>query len=430
MKTPPCYIVAFLCINSLIFSYIYDIRAEEAVSGKIPSDFTGSSEEPLTHVLGWAEQIKEPFSKAEALIKIAAAYVELGEEKKAKYILHKALNIATDTEDKFSKAILFSELIDKYVSLNESEKAQEIAKNIEFPDTQSEALLRITEGYMQQNQYEKSRKLIENINEPFAKALAISRLLNKFKESQLYVEVLKMQKIIEKSSPQVKEFTLLILTAEDYKIKNRPIYYFLASRFPFQKAKALIVMGKKYISLKLYEPVKLLLEQAVLLSADIKEEAVKSEILSQIAGSYAQIGEYKTASQIAYTIKIPFCRSKALTQIAIGYAQRGEFENALKTTEDIDSEYLKEEALGQVIIQYIKDGKEEEAMRIVSLSAPLSAKASLYARLADYYIENKELNKAIEISKIIEDPYMKFKVLLAIAKNIERGRSSSFSLIK
>lgn len=425
------FVVKFFCINLFIFCLSYNIQADETIRSKAPPNSTDlSNPEPLTYVLSIAERIKEPSSKFEALIEIATAYTELGENKKAKSILSEALDIAQNIKNQFSKAIFLSKLIDRYISLNEDEKALDIAKNIEFSDSRSDALVKIVNGYIQQGQYKKAQELTESIDEEFSKALALCKLINNFKKQELYEETLKIKKIIEKSSAKVKNLIPIILMKETSKVRENLIVEFLTLKLPVRISRALIVMGKKYISLKLYESAKHILSQAILVSKNIKEASIKSETLSQIAIGYTQIGEYKMALETVNSIKIPFCRSMALTQIAISYAQIEKFENALKITEDIDPEYLKEEALSQIIIQYIKSQREKEAINIVDSLGRVSTKARIYSILADYYIQNGEYEKAIEISKVIEDRFIKFGTLLRIAKNLQNEKKFSAKIKK
>jgi len=426
MKKLIYYLVIFFFVVLTILYPSYNARSGDAIFKNDTLDFTFfSKEEPLTYVLCITEQMNEPIRRFEALCAISAAYMEIGEYNKTEYLLSAALHVAQNTKDQLSKTIFFSELIDKYISLNKIEKALEIVKDIDFLDSRTEALAKIAIAYIQQNQYEKALGLSRSINDPLSKVSLLYKLIHKLMEKKLYTDVFRVQKIIKESSPGVRDLVQIIFIDDYIKSSDISMSNLFVSQNNSKRTKALVVMAKKYISLNLYGPAKQILTQAVLLSQDIISDYFKSDNLAQIGIAYVEMGELGKALEIANSIKVTVCRSELLSAIAMAYVKAEDLEKALEITKRVDLEYLRDKVFSQIIIQYIKIGEIEKASRLADSLNKTSSGAGIDLAMADYYVQNENYEKAIEIDKNVKDQFIKFKILLNIAKDMQKKKTFS-----
>ncbi|MDD5155909.1 MAG: hypothetical protein PHF11_05440 [Candidatus Omnitrophica bacterium] len=461
MKEYSYKITAFCCYISLfIFCLVFNraVYAAAGLSGgRTASDLKDSSPQaPLTRILCLIEEIKEPFSKAEALIKLSAAYLKVGEPEKARDVLAQALKIAQNTNDPLTKAILLSELIEEHIKLNDAGKAIELAGDIEFKDSRSDAYVKIVNFYIQQARYEKAMQLAGAIDDPFSQSVALCRLIDEFKEKKMYAQTPLLRKIIQQSSSETRKLIPQVYFYEINAVADNAkwdsLWDSLLLKYPAKDAKMFLSTGKKYLSLDLPDPAREMFDRAVISAKGKKPGYFKNEVLTQAAIGYAKIGDYQKARDTADAVKTVFFRSEAQAQIAISYAREGNYKIALATAEaiklpfdrsqalayiaisyaklkdlkaafeisrEIDNAYLKEDALARIMIQGIKNGQQEEVFPAVKALCQADSLSRVYLKVADYYIHDKQYLKAIQITEAIRDPHARLDALLGIAQDMQ-----------
>jgi len=344
-----------------------------------------AEEEPLARVFTIVQHIKEPFTRLETLLEVAAAYTECKEYDKAKDILADVVKEAARTQNAAFKSILLSGLADRYVMAGENEKALAMAQQIPFPDAQSDAMVKIVTSYTQQSQYEKALQAVKGIREPFAKALALCTVI-KNARGRFPGVVDEAEAIMSHSSAEVRNLVRVISIGELAKFNSKPATHFSVSEDPFGRYKKLILLAERYIASQSYEQANRIL---------------------------------KLATHIASDIKSPLTRNVGLSRIAINYAKIGEFARALELTQELDADYVKIWALSQIIINYNKAGKEQEGLALlVSIEAP-QLKNRVCCSIAREYARTSEFKKALEAVEMINDRPVKLKAVLAVARNMQ-----------
>ena len=113
--------------------------------------------------------------------------------------------------------------------------------------------------------------------------------------------------------------------------------------------------------------------------------------------------------------------------MATAYAERGAFDKSVMLAKDIDVLYQKNIALGQIITLMFDKEKEKEA---VSLAQSLPEDSRLQYVMADYYIKNGRYKDAADIcDKIIDAPFIKLKIMIDMAKNMQTGEKGNTEAI-
>ncbi|MGE5197796.1 MAG: hypothetical protein ACM3IL_04755 [Deltaproteobacteria bacterium] len=237
----------------------------------------------ITYVIDAAGKIKDRFSSSEALIKVSAAYAELGERDKAAYILSKTIPLVQNTKNELCKAVLLSELTEQYLRMNEIEKAMEKAVTIPFPDSRSSALGKICYAYAQQNQYSKALDMAEKMDDPLLKARALYEIMNLVKGRR---EVIKIHKILREATSAVRMYFYIILKEDVRKPRNN--------------------------------------------KPSVAALPEKDETFASIAAAYAQAGESEKAVAVIKTIGDSFVRLKALLGIAQNAKETGYLSGEMK----------------------------------------------------------------------------------------------------
>ena len=218
------------------------------------------------------------------------------------------------------------------------------------------------------------------------------------------------------------------------------------------KARVLADIAGKYADAGQPEKATQILSQALETAKTIKDADSKVWVLADIAGKYADAGQFNKALEIAKTFKDadsfidhqsgwPTGRTiadavweaKALADIAGKYAQAGQFNQALeiaKTFKDADS---KTRVLADIAGKYADAGQPEKAAQVLSQAFETartieyaSSKAWALVDIAGKYADAGQtekatqiLSQALETAKTFKDADSKVWVLADIAINIE-----------
>ena len=415
----------FICLF-LAFTFLQDtfcLCAEDAHLSDIYLNNL-SNNEPLKQLFHIAEKINEPIFRFEALVEISLAFQEIKESALAESSLLQASNIAHNTKESTLKNIFISTLIDNYIKLGQTDKALEIAKYMDFPDSRNDALLKIVMGYIQQGQYGKAISLSESIDDLFSKTILFYRLINWFTEQKAYSQILKVQDMIKSSSPATQRLFRRILAEEHYRKSETPVFNLFTAKPKTQIIKEMVDMAKQRISLKDNAQANYILERAIVLSKDIKSDYFRDDSLTQIGLTFVEMGELKKAQEIAKSIKIAVCRSELLAGIAIAYTKAGASEQAIILAEDIGVVYQKNNVLIQTIMHQLNAGKEKEASQLMDSISNTPSGANVYYAVADYYIKNRKYENIVKICEKINGQFIKFKILVNMAKEIQKTKDT------
>ncbi len=419
------YSLFLISFFNLIFVCHYPLlwadNGDPGQTGPAPAKF-------LDYIFLRTEKIKEPASQCALLVDIAGAYIELGENEKSEQVLSKAIELAKNQDNQLVKSVLISGIIGKFIDLNKNETALNLIQYIDLEDSRADMLIQIASGYLQKNQYEKALELAQKIDIPSFRALAFYKIIEGLTTLQRFEELSKIQKIVQSQPYSVQRVIRLILREKNKELNEPAVSNLFASKSPSKKTKALIALAKDKIASGAAESASYILAEATTLSENIKGEYVKNECLAQIGICYVQIGELDKARNLAESIKIPFSRAELLSFITFGYVAINQFDAALKVIGSIDVQCFKEKALIRLIIRLIGQDKEQQANSIIKEQASASLRSRIYAAIIKNYLENNNYGVALALSNKIENPEIKMRALIEIAKELQKNKQSTLQL--
>lgn len=389
-----------------------------------------SKNDPFSAFISKAQNIDDIFLKCDYFIQISKAYAELGSLDKAKYILLQAYNLTLKIDSELSKSIILYELADKLTEINEINDALEVAKNINFPDTKGEVLLRIANAYLKQGKFEEARDVLGGLQEPFSKVLALNMLINNISKDKTFEKTVKLQDIFKDASIKIKNLDWFIFINNLREVTGNPVVKFLLAKSSSKKTNALVLMANNHIDRNLLNSANNLLSLAVSEAGNIQSQLLQDEALSTIATSYARIGNFSKSMEIINSIKSQFYRSEALSSRSTVYAKNSDFVNSLLCIKMIDSEYHREYALSELAIQYIKCKREKEALGLLDLATKIESKDRIYSEITNYYLSCVNYKKSIEAALNIKDDYLRFNLLLRLVTKAEKNGYSLAKFIK
>ncbi|RUT08495.1 hypothetical protein DSM106972_016630 [Dulcicalothrix desertica PCC 7102] len=174
------------------------------------------------------------------------------------------------------------------------------------------------------------------------------------------------------------------------------------------KIKAFAQLATIYHSLGAKEKPSILLNQAVQISAGVRLTEMRATLLTRIARTYIDIGQptlaQKTLAQ-SYQVALQFDKETKDKKrefhpshpIAYTYAELGDFERALDVAKSISNRYRQDETLGAIGGQYIKINQLEQAQELLPAIISEREKAKLLGQLAVAYSRSKNLNLADQL---------------------------------
>src|SRR3989442_177179 len=421
--------------------------ATYGLSSQIINEHTGAGQ--YDQALQVAASIEDPPFKADMLAELASKYTEAGQvmlpnragwytterpvvpensrlrplapysEEKAAEILSQALQVANIIEDSYSKAGALVEITGKHIEAEQYDQALQLINTIEEPSFKADLLAQIATKYAEAEYYDQALQLVNTIEDPSSRAETLAAIANKYAQAGHYNHALKLANTIADFDLRVG---VLIGIAEQYTAAEQQALMlpWLQPRMPtFQLSNEVAYAAINYFQ-----------EKAWHILSQVNTD------LPQIAGKYAEAGQYPQALQIANTITEVDLRAEVLAEIARAYAQTGHekkaaelLSQALKVANTIENVSSKGEVLAEIARKYAHAGHYDQALQIVSTIEDPSSKAGALAEMAQKCMEAGQTEKAaqvlsqvLEVAQTIEDPYAKAKALAGIAhKYTEAG---------
>ncbi|GJD20245.1 hypothetical protein RIVM261_052010 [Rivularia sp. IAM M-261] len=182
----------------------------------------------------------------------------------------------------------------------------------------------------------------------------------------------------------------------------------LDAGYSSMKIKALTQLASIYHSLGAKDKASILLNQAVQISSGVRLTEMRANLLTRIAGTYIDIGQPKLGQNTlaqSYQVALQFDKETKDKKrefhpslpIAYTYAKLGNFERALDVAKSISNRLKQDEALGAIANQYIKINQLEQAQKLVPAIISEREKAKLLGQLAIAYSRSKNLNLADQL---------------------------------
>jgi len=169
------------------------------------------------------------------------------------------------------------------------------------------------------------------------------------------------------------------------------------------KTIALSEIAQTYVAVGQNEPVAAILSQSLEFAKAIKSPIAyrKVQALQPIAVTYAKIGQYNQALQVAQLIEdTNSYRASALSAIAKEYVKNGQPEQALQIAQTLTNPPLKATTLTAIAAEYAKKGQQDKAAQLFSQA--LQAAESV-ATIAIEYAEAGQPDAALQVVPKIND---------------------------
>ncbi len=378
---------------------------------------------------------KQPV-QAELLAKIAAGYAKLGQQDKASKLLTPAIQTAKINKSIQIKSDLLEELGIIYVEMGQYDKALQVAKSLQVYESlyKDIELKHITTRLAQAGQYEKALQV--------AKLVSINGMSSSEEDSITSQSTVMSEIALKYAQTGQKAQAEQILVQALQKAKTSDLMAEIALKYAQfgQKAKALQVLAQasqnaeypdniakvavKYAQVGQKDKAEQLLTQAIQKIRKPKDGVTFSQdyFLTEIAVSYAKVGQFNQAIEIAKTIYYPgseVYKDKGahitpdglinggtsldvFLEIAKRCAVAGRYEQALQVSQEIKWTNSKSEALGVLALQYAKKSQYEQAFKVLKeLDKPYVKvyKSKAWADLAVDYGAKRQYEQAFKVLK-------------------------------
>ena len=355
-------------------------------------------EDPLGYALIVAKGIGNPFSKAEALSKIAIKYAEVGQ-------YDQGLQVANTIVRASDKAIALSGIAAKYAEDGRKDKASEIlsqalqvAREIKsYWEGRDNARSKVAIKYAEVGQYDQALQVANAIGNSFWKANALSGIAVEYAEDGRK----------DKASE---------ILSQALQVANGDRSY---------RDDALSKVAIKYAEVGQYD-------QALQVA---NTSLLKANALSGIAVEYAEDGQYDQALQVANTIDI--LKASTLSGIAAKYTEAGRKDKASEILSQAlqvivaDTSYMypgyKASELSEIAVKYAEAGRKDKASEVLSqalqVARTMEFKAEAFSEIAVRYAEAGQYEQALQVATTIEEAAYKDIALSEIAiKYADAGR--------
>lgn len=247
------------------------------------------------------------------------------------------------------------------------------------------------------------------------KASIFAELVNGFQAQPSLVEQIVTQSVATR--PAEKAAALLASALQ--------VAQGLDAEHSFVKTRSLAAIAGWYARMGEGERTADILSQARQSETSIRGSEFKAKALSEIARAYIAIARFELASEIlseslrqAQLVNYPnsFRKASVFQPIAVSFAKIGEFERALEIARDIAEENYQSETYAEIAREYAQQGKLKSALQIAEAIALADKKADALAEIADL------AQKAGESDEKIEDILARG---LQVAQTIENSHTQS-----
>jgi tetratricopeptide (TPR) repeat protein len=349
---------------------------------------------PLSYALFVAKNMsRREWTKPSVLSEIAGVYAEAGHSEKAALILleaYEATRNVNNIYDRFTPILIY-EISIMHAEIGLFSKALDMAMLIDNEMTKSIALAKIAEKTFKAGNSGRATQLLQRsveiaktLEEGSRKVSALTQI------AEIYIVI---------GQPEVANELLLQAL--------RIVSSITTAKF---KDEALVHVTDTYTEIG--QPVK-----ALETAEKIENQYTKANVISKIAGQYAESDEFDLAFKLMKVIRYKSIRSDLLTNIADKYQRTGRTNeakelllNALETTLTIENEVGKSRSLIKIAGVYAQIGETDEANRLLTLALVTAEKieSSIYkdseiSDIAIVYAELGQLTDAIETLETIND---------------------------
>ena len=197
----------------------------------------------------------------------------------------------------------------------------------------------------------------------------------------------------------------------------------------FEQVRSLREIVSKYNIAGQTNQARLVLDQALEITQEIPANQTskyvgytQDNLLTWLAGDYAQIRQFEQAQAITNTIKDSNSKSEAQGLMAQGYLQAGQLDQAWQFTQTITNPSVKIQTLRELAKKYAKTGNLVKANQVLTQAFEIDkANQDGYGSFsipnyAGGYTEIGQYQRGIELLNSLQDDYLKADARRAIAK--------------
>ncbi|MEQ8972992.1 MAG: AAA family ATPase [Coleofasciculus sp. C1-SOL-03] len=368
-----------------------------------------------------AQQIKDSYRRAKALVEIAKAQAQAGNftaaihtAQQIEYFYFRAKALveiakAQPTAENFTAAIHTAQQIEysdkRELALVEIAKAQAQAENFTaaihtaqqidpYSEDQQKALVEIAKAQAQAGNFTAAIHTAQQIDDYFDdwSWWRLKRELTRFREDYRAEALLE----IAKAQAQAENFTAAIHTAQQ-------IEYF------YFRAKALLEIAKA-------QPTAENFTAAIHTAQQIKDSDKRAKALVEIAKAQAQAENFTAAIHTAQQIGDSKDRAKALAEIAKAQPTAKNFTAAIKTAQQIKDSDNRELALAEIAKAQPTPENFTAAIHTAQQIKDSKDRAKALVEIATAQAQAENFTAAIHTAQLIEDSYKRAEALVEIAK--------------
>lgn len=359
-----------------------------------------------------AEMIEDPHKKVDALISIAKAYSIAGIQEKALEMLALAVGVNQN-------------------SANFSDNSPQ------NPDFDSHRFRLIVEAYVAIGHYTKAMQVVENYSyntQPdFPPTIKEEWFLDRSKRSELL-------KLAHRGDFQQLADLMLVnksdITRSHQSLAFVSIAYQCAKigqlENAFQALNAAESIGFPKLSftttLKLHTLSQIAVTYAELGQLELAYQTLekfdmpkwKATAKGLVVQKLAEVGQYEEASALLKTIKYVDERNAASSTLAIKYAQIGQYEEASALIKTINRRDVKDAALEPLAKEYVKSGQCDLALETAGLIKDIDLRDSVVLKVVEKYVETQQDGLVFQMVKKTKRNSFKSDLLIAIAQGLTK----------
>ncbi|MGB3208445.1 MAG: hypothetical protein WBB28_25955 [Crinalium sp.] len=164
---------------------------------------------------------------------------------------------------------------------------------------------------------------------------------------------------------------------------------------------------------------------AIATTKKMDDNLIQAVTLVDIAGMYAEKGQYTQAKQLVNSIQgYDTFKSQLLARIASKYALSGKpqqasqtFMQALRLAKTLDAKLMRDGAIADIAIEYAAAGQYKQALQLTKTIKDESEKPKALAGIVTQYALAGQFDQALNLAKTIGDDYYKSKALESMANS-------------
>lgn len=397
----------------------------------------------------FAREISYLNSQASALLGVVKEYKEAGRNDKACELLDRIIKIISNLKERVDERIdLLISVAHEYNEVGRKDKAflvieqAIIANRVEYQGASNiDNLIKIAEGYIVINR-NKTAEILEQILNPkdiYLSNAGIVEVANIYvkidqnnKAGELLANVLKTSEPGKYPSSYINllsDVAFTYIKMQDYE-KVQYVADMINGSSAYNRCNVLayiaIELNKKGQTKQALE----ILSQACEIVKTTKDQSD----LTCIIGAYIKIQQPEKASQMVDMVENVLEKSDLLRNIAISYAKSKEYEKAIQVANTIGYTKRKCETLIEIATQIINSGQKDKATEIITqvmsvdrIDLDIKDWNTILCDITGYYVQSKNIQKAIETANAIEEYSSRVicltNISVELAKNGQRNDS-------